>query len=461
MNLHLPSAGYFGGTAADFLEIPTNGHLKSLEILISGDDSEFLNLRGLEFRNGRRKIDVDNLIADVKQSSFRDSDQIRNPFTLLDKKGCHTALQQNPSWKITFHEFVEATSVRLYNRTDGWGIRSRNIEINLEFAGGRRESYSVNDPQRTYAILSKYVQFDHKLRANQSDATLPYPSVDISYVVDKLETSNEVLSIEESNALIALVPTAKGSIWGEYEFKLVARVLVDQKRRLRDASTGIRSFAFVLNTRTKLDKLQAEMDSATSRLGENTLRISRHGVYESGLLRKNINAHLTSIRRAMLLLQNHGYKSVLCYGTLLGAVREQKFIFHDDDVDIAVIIDDDSSENVQEEMGKIANIFKAEKYGLDTLSEKHHNIHVRDSKNGGVLDIFPILISGDAAFLHMEKMNWRSVSAQWFRDCSIIELHDQLFPAPGNAEALLAERYGETWDVPDPYYEWTWPLANK
>jgi len=456
-----PSSGYFGGTAADYLEIPANGTLKSLEIMIRDTDPEFLNLRGIEFYNGSEKLNIDKKNVNVSQSSFRDSDQTRDPYTLLTKKGCHSALQQNPSWKISLPAGINITSIRLYNRTDGWGIRSRDIICTLEFNEGRKQIHEVNDPENVISVLANLIsEIESPAEHQVNDNGTPF-TVNISSILKHLEHHNKVLTREESNALAALIPTNKGSVWGDDEFKLAARILVDQKRRLRDASTGIRSFAFALNTRSKLDRLQLEMDGITSNLRQDQLRISRHGIYDSGLLRKNISAHLASLRRAMLLLQDHGYMSVLCYGTLLGAVREQKFIFHDDDVDIAVVLNDGVANNVQKSMNNIAEIFKSDGYGLNTLSDKHHNIHVRDTSNGGVLDIFPVQIVGDEAFLHMEKMNWRSVSAQWFENIKLVELHDQLFPAPGNAESLLAERYGETWKVPDPYYEWTWPLANK
>ncbi len=143
-------------------------------------------------------------------------------------------------------------------------------------------------------------------------------------------------------------------------------------------------------------------------------------------------------------------------GTLLGAVREGRFIGHDDDVDIAVLL---SAADSQE----AARIWRD---GIDLLI-KRGVIEPRKRRNLGVfklkssvdinIDVFPAWI--EAGRLHL----YPHTSGELSQDdllplarCKMTKL-----PIPRNAEAMLEVNYGADWRVPDATFTFPWAVANK
>ncbi|MCW4466169.1 LicD family protein [Glutamicibacter sp. MNS18] len=459
----LPSIGYFGGTATDFLEISVNDEILEVEIKVDEEEQCFLNLRGIEFYRNNRRLEIRKFIDSIKQSSFRESDSTRDPYSLLSRGGCHTDRELNPKWKIKFNQNIFISSIRIYNRTDGWGIRARNLRISTLSSSGSSNLYGVGSTANKQHAID---YFSKLLNINSLDfCELFMGSVDSrqrlsSLTAVYLESELDIISRDESNLLATILPTGKSDDWLESDFYIAARILFDQKRRVPSASTGIKSFSFVLNTRSKLSRLQSEIERLCSKTGVDQLQISRHGISYAGALRRNRNETLATIRKVVLELQRNGIRALLGYGTLLGAVREGSFIFHDDDIDLIVCVHGSTEKELYSELNNIQQILERINFSIKTLPSKHYNFHITDKSSGSVLDLFPVLIDGEQAWLHMEKMIWRSLPSRYFVKSELVELHEQLFPAPFRPEEFLQERYGSDWAVPDPYYEWTWRLSS-
>jgi hypothetical protein len=159
--------------------------------------------------------------------------------------------------------------------------------------------------------------------------------------------------------------------------------------------------------------------------------------------------------------QKVGIEILICYGTLLGAIRNQSFLAHDDDVDLLILY-----KNVQsrEEAVEQENIFC--KY----LTSQ--NIQIRkkpkgigfwatDSKSKIQLDMFACWEPNKGqTMLMMEHLQYRIINTNILSPPSKVELFGVDFPSPSRPKAFLKERYGEEWEIPDPYHEFPWPVKK-
>lgn len=142
-----------------------------------------------------------------------------------------------------------------------------------------------------------------------------------------------------------------------------------------------------------------------------------------------------------------------CYGTLLGAVREQDFIGHDDDFDCAFISSGQTPRAARDELLALGGHLVAE--GFNVWPGKTCLKVSRPGDNPVSIDIFhsffdekddyliPFGIAGTTPYRREDLSGWDQVS-----------IGDHAVSVPANAEKLLAWLYGPNWRVPDPGFNW-------
>jgi phosphorylcholine metabolism protein LicD len=151
------------------------------------------------------------------------------------------------------------------------------------------------------------------------------------------------------------------------------------------------------------------------------------------------------------LLNNNNIKNwFVCYGTLLGLVRENSCIDNDDDIDIII---DKSNYDIIKKILKDNNFIISYQYGIkdsndiikteSTSEYSSIDIYMGDYNNGYVKDLWNKLIINDC-FLDTEwsnetlKTNKTFIEKKW---------NGQNIYYPNNYKRILLNRYGKDWKI--------------
>lgn len=143
-----------------------------------------------------------------------------------------------------------------------------------------------------------------------------------------------------------------------------------------------------------------------------------------------------------------GYKLILTYGTLLGKIRDQDFIAHDDDFDVCYFSDKSDILDVKREFLDIIERMKID--GLDFKLGMRRNM-IKVNTEEGYIDIFPSWHDG---------VNfWMPIIAKIKSSRDMIEpVRKDVFKGrvvyePNNPVEFLEKHYGSGWKVPDSSYK--------
>lgn len=140
-----------------------------------------------------------------------------------------------------------------------------------------------------------------------------------------------------------------------------------------------------------------------------------------------------------------GYGSCICYGTLLGAVREKDFIAHDDDVDMGIVL---QTSDIDSELESVLASLKS--VGFRTQSYYPRKFaRVSPPASTEWTDLFAIAPGPDGTVqMLMEGMKLRQVPASLVLPLSKIEFRGRTFSAPNDPQGFLENRYGANWRTP-------------
>lgn len=140
----------------------------------------------------------------------------------------------------------------------------------------------------------------------------------------------------------------------------------------------------------------------------------------------------------------------LTYGTLLGATRNQNFIGHDVDIDLAYVSKARSAAGVLRERDRITDFFAA--FGIVSAAPNHGRFLLRGAEfpeTGSAphgIEIYTSFVTQGAYYCYPCLPGW--LSGRQIKPFSSVVLRGTTFAAPNRTEEWLASHYGDNWRTP-------------
>ncbi len=168
---------------------------------------------------------------------------------------------------------------------------------------------------------------------------------------------------------------------------------------------------------------------------------------------------LDSTEKVLRELRDAGVDAFPAYGTLLGAVREQDFIGHDSDVDLAYVSREKHPLDVVRESFRLQRHLKARGFAVDRYSGAAFKVDVVEA-DGTVrgLDVFGGYFLDGRLYLMGEIGT--PFEEEWIFPLGTCTLAGRTLPAPARPEKLLEATYGPGWKVPDPAFHFETPRTT-
>jgi hypothetical protein len=164
---------------------------------------------------------------------------------------------------------------------------------------------------------------------------------------------------------------------------------------------------------------------------------------------------LKAIRTVLDAIGAAGIEAFLAYGTLLGAIREQRFLGHDSDADLAYVSELGHPCDVVRESFRLQRAVHQRGFRTYRYSGAAFRVDVVEG-DGAVrgLDVFGGYVddSPQGQRLYLMGEVGADYRREWVYPTTTCTLEGQPFPAPAVPERLLEAMYGPSWAVPDPAF---------
>lgn len=152
-------------------------------------------------------------------------------------------------------------------------------------------------------------------------------------------------------------------------------------------------------------------------------------------------------------LEEMGLRPFVVGGTLLGGVRDQALLPHDDDADVAYLSLHRNPVDVAAEGFAVGRKLEALGYELVRHSATHMQLYFRD--NDGALDYYVDVFTAfftDDGHINQPFHVRGEMREEQMLPFGEVEIRGRKFPAPADAEAWLVINYDENWRTPIPGY---------
>ena len=453
----IPSLGFFGSSDINSLSVKPDVLVYGIRLILGSAIAEIMNLRAIEVRNSGILIDLIPHIKKINLSSDYFERSEASALELLTGKGIHSKREVSPSWQIEFNSPLKIDLIQVSNRRDEWGRRSSSLKIMIkENDESWTEVYSGHSPNRVCKVINDVLLISRFIDCsgvkNPGEVKLKL----INSISQNLRAGTISITDSKWESAIQLTRIWDPDELSEQEWDIIsAKILFD---KIISKKSDLSDYAFILATKRKILLLKDAINRVAIPSGLGRFGITRHGL-QSAKLETHRDAFMLLLEDVLQHLEEKSLEPFISYGTLLGAKREGKFISHDDDVDVVYLLQGVTEDERLQEMDNLFSSLQNTGH-LVNRSKGGMNAHVFGKGRDIVIDIFPCWIQDSRLFLHMENMVIRDIPADMVYPRSKIILNDCTMPAPCNVDDFLQERYGDGWQVSDPYFEWHWKLKE-
>lgn len=455
-----PGFGFFGSQEPFWLNIIIGQNATCVKISVKANNHEFLNINSVDFYDLDGKLyDRADIIKSVAISSiYGDISEEECLKRIISGHPIHTKKEEEPSVKIFFHTSTPMGRVTIRNRSDINGRRSAFLTCKVEcgeelvlFFKNTTEAKKLQALEKLLHTVGLEIDFIRK------PETLNPEELIEAAVLEILELSSEDFSFLELCSFLPL-HSAKPALTSFQTTVCAAIVIKLLKGRSSVGTARLRPIKNVLCTPSAIKRVESEVSRLMSLQAGTKAQVvfSKHLIQRSGILER-ADEYLDAIDQAVHIFEELGITIMLCYGSLLGAIRDGGFIPHDDDVDFLIYDGSGSREEAIEKKEKLIKALAERGYRSRNFSGE--NFHVSFGRRS--LDFFICWKDSSRVFLMMESYLYRPIDHAIVYPPSEIDFFGRKLKAPSRPEAFLAERYGEGWKIPDPFHEWPWKIFHN
>ena len=451
-----PGQGFFSYEEDFNLQIPINKDVSEIELAIEAPQNEILNIGKIDFVGADGKLlDKHKIISDAEMSSYYGTGT-REIFNskLRSGKLLHSCREERPSMRIKLNNTQYLKSIIISNRKDEYRMRSKFLTVKIFKDKKMIIEYQNCSNSETTSMLEEICKL--------SQVDLDNPTINhIPALKDgiKKAITNNLLSWNIKKLSLLLPLYSKNQNIDEFQIFITATIILKMLGNSDRIDTSrLSSFSNILNNHTTIQRVIDKVSSLNQSLSQAKTKIiiSKHSV-EYSQLRENREQYLVAINQAIDVFKSLGGELILCYGTLLGAIRENDFIAHDDDVDLLLINKATSREESLEIRNDIIASLKERKIGVWGIGSENFHININNCN----LDIFICWREAEAIYLPMERFQIRQINSNILLPICSTHFQNAEYPAPAKPIDFLKERYGDDWNQPNPYHEFPWKVELR
>ena len=337
-----PGLPHFGQSTYDRLRLVIPPGSNAVRLAVQAPDAEILNLRAVRLIDDRGEL-VD--LGEIKalatvSSSFNDEVDAHGGPSLLRGRGIHTKREVAPSACIEWAaESKRIAELEILNRGDEFGVRSNHLVVDAR-KGGKWTRIFLNDgADHLLDVMSRaasYMDPRDFMSALSARQLSEYRLRLMAHVVASV-SQDAKRHLPGLDWICALVNPSREHA-GDADVEVLSIYYASQI--LKGAHLGSIPLAgHVLTTRSRIEASERLVDTLLEAAGRRESYLyTRHGLQLSQL-RSAAKEYLALARQVIESLARRDCRAFICYGTLLGAVRAEDFIAHDDDLDV-VFLDD-------------------------------------------------------------------------------------------------------------------------